>query len=400
ACVRVDWTDQCPYCPGWVGYFGYELGRTIETLPSRARRDTDLPDLRLAFYDSIAVHDAIEAKWTLLSLDFDRQHAAPHPAGSTLRNIAKENPTQQRAPSAPVEHSRGEAQIPSQQFTPNFTKDQYTQAVEKGLDYIAAGDIFQVNLSQRLTVDNAPEAADIYSAMARRNPAWYAAFLSFETPGGPCSIVSCSPEMFLSLRGDKVITRPIKGTRGRTGLAEEDAKAVTDLLASEKDNAELAMITDLLRNDLGRLCKYDSVKVVEPRRLETHPTVFHLVSTVSGQLIDGAGIADLLRATFPGGSITGAPKIRAMEIIDEIEPTARAVYTGAIGIICANGSAELNIAIRTAICYSGKAYIQVGGGIVADSNPQDEYEETLHKARGMLEAISLAREHTEESPRS
>ncbi|HUT60531.1 MAG TPA: anthranilate synthase component I family protein, partial [Phycisphaerae bacterium] len=196
--------------------------------------------------------------------------------------------------------------------------------------------------------------------------------------------------LFLRVRGEHVLTRPIKGTRPRTGRANLDEAAAADLLASPKDNAELAMIIDLLRNDLGRVCRYGSIRVTEPRRLETHPTVFHLVGTVAGRLRGGVGPTELLRATFPGGSITGAPKIRAMEIIDELEGVARGVYTGAIGWVGVNGCSEWNIAIRTILCDGPTAYVPVGGGIVADSDPLAEYRETLDKARASLEAIALA----------
>jgi para-aminobenzoate synthetase component 1 len=187
------------------------------------------------------------------------------------------------------------------------------------------------------------------------------------------------------------MTRPIKGTRKRTGDRSDDVRAARELLACEKDNAELAMIIDLLRNDLGRVCRYGSVQVVNARTLETHPTVYHLVGEVEGQLADGVGPAELLRATFPGGSITGAPKIRAMEIIDDLEPVARGVYTGSIGIVDVTGRGEWNIVIRTIVCDGPTAYVQVGGGIVADSTPEGEYQETLDKARALLEAIPLAR---------
>jgi len=216
-----------------------------------------------------------------------------------------------------------------------------------------------------------------------------------QLPGAVSAPRRSSPELFLRLDGRHVITRPIKGTRPRVGRDADDRAAAADLLASEKDNAELAMIIDLLRNDLGRVCSYGTVRVVEPRRLETHPTVYHLVGTVVGELRPGAGVADLLRATFPGGSITGAPKIRAMEIIDELEPQARGVYTGCIGYVAVDGSCQWNIAIRTIVYHEGKAHIQVGGGIVADSLPEAEYDETLDKARAMLEAIAQARQKPE-----
>jgi para-aminobenzoate synthetase component 1 len=230
----------------------------------------------------------------------------------------------------------------------------------------------------------------IYRVLRARNPAWYSAWMRFEEQGRTCAVVSSSPELFLRVLEGEVITRPIKGTRPRIGDSKQDRAAAGELVGSEKDNAELAMIIDLLRNDLGRVCSFGTVCVTDPRRLETHPTVFHLVGTVSGRLREGVGIADLLRATFPGGSITGAPKIRAMEIIDELEPVARGVYTGCIGIIGADGSARLNIAIRTIVCEDDRALVQVGGGIVADSDPDAEYRETLDKARAMLESIEMA----------
>ena len=274
----------------------------------------------------------------------------------------------------------------------NFTPDDYRRAVARCREYIAAGDIFQVNLSQRLTVPAAPPPLDIYRALRRRNPAAYSAFLSFQRRGGDCAVACSSPELFLRVRGRQVLTRPIKGTRPRVGDELADAAAARELLASPKDNAELTMIVDLLRNDLGRVCEYGSVRVAEACRLETHPTVYHLVGAVQGRLRAGVDAAALLRATFPGGSITGAPKIRAMEIIDEMEGVARGVYTGCIGWVGVTGDAEWNIAIRTVLCDGDSAHVPVGGGIVADSDPQAEFDETLAKARALLEAIAAARQ--------
>jgi len=392
AAVRLEPVAAAPpYVPGWIGYVGYEVGRHIERLPGRAVRDTAFDDLRLAFYDAMLLYDAVERQWWLTELNFSSPPAGAALTGQELRRIAAEaEPESSWTPPAPAEQADAAAG-PIVAAESNFSSDQYVRAVARCIEYIAAGDIFQVNLSQRFTVRDAPAPLAVYRALRRRNPAWYAAFMSFRASGRPCAVLSSSPELFLRLRGDRVITRPIKGTRPRIGEADADAAAAEELRNSPKDNAELAMIIDLLRNDLGRVCRFGSIRVTEQCSLETHPTVFHLVGTVEGRLRDGVGPAELLRATFPGGSITGAPKIRAMEIIDELEPQARGVYTGCVGIVGADGSCEWNIAIRTIVCDSGNAHVQVGGGIVADSSPQGEYQETLDKARAILEAIEQAR---------
>jgi len=390
AVTVVDQPDYVPYAPGWIGYVGYEVGRHVERLPGRAVRDTRIPDMKLALYDALLVYDAVERSWSLVRLVFED---APWPGAGTsaealraMLGSAVDSPVD----SAPTRTERADAAARplAADARSAFTPQQYCQAVGRCVEYIAAGDIFQVNLSQRFTLPACPPPLEIYRHLRRRNPAWYAAYLSFSAGGQTCSVLSSSPELFLAVRGGHVTTRPIKGTRPRSGQPALDAEAKADLLASPKDNAELAMIIDLLRNDLGRVCRYGSVRVTDPCRLETHPTVFHLVGTVEGDLYDGVGPVQLLRATFPGGSITGAPKIRAMEIIDELEPTARGVYTGCIGHVGVNGECTWNIAIRTIVCDGESAYVQVGGGIVADSTPQAEYCETLDKARAMLEAIA------------
>ena len=369
-----------PYGPGWIGYVGYEFGRHLEILPARAVRDTSLADVHLGFYDAVAVYDAFQRRWTLTWLD----GAGTGEAREVLRSVIA-SAASTPAP-AGSETAASAAVRPAAAARSNFTPEEYRRAVARCVDYIAAGDIFQVNLSQRLTVADAPPPLAIYRALRRRNPACYSAMLLL----GESAVLSSSPELFLRLRGRSVLTRPIKGTRPRIGDPVADAAAARELLASEKDNAELAMIIDLLRNDLGRVCRYGSVRVAQARELETHPTVFHLVGSVTGELRAGVTATDLLAATFPGGSITGAPKIRAMEIIDELEPMARGVYTGSVGYFGANGDAELNIAIRTVVWDRGRAHISAGGGIVADSTPEGEYRETLDKARALLEAIAAA----------
>ena len=369
-----------PYGPGWIGYVGYEFGRCLEKLPGAAVRDTSLPDLHLGFYDAAAVYDAIEKRWYLTWLD------PPGPAADALRAVIASAAGPADAPVAAEQVSA--AALPAVPARSNFTPEQYRQAVARCVQYIAAGDIFQVNLSQRFTVADAPPPLAIYKALRRRNPAWYSALLLL----GEAAVLSSSPELFLRLRGRQLLTRPIKGTRPRVGEPRADADAAAELVGSEKDNAELAMIIDLLRNDIGRVCRFGSVRVPNRRELETHPTVFHLVGSVVGELREGLDVVDLLAATFPGGSITGAPKIRAMEIIDELEGLARGVYTGSIGYLGAHGNAELNIVIRTVVWERGRAHVQVGGGIVADSTPEGEYQETLDKARALLEALAAARQ--------
>lgn len=383
--VRADATADCAYAPGWLGYLGYELGRRFERLPGRARRDTSLGDLHLGFYDAVAVYDHAERRWRIARLEFDRPPGGAGRAAELLREAlagAASGAPAQDAPSAcapdPFAAPAGLAS--------NFKADEYRAAVARCIEYIAAGDIFQVNLSQRFTRSAAAAPWAIYRRLRRHNPAWFGGYLG----GDGWAVLSSSPELFLQCRGGRVVTRPIKGTRRRTGEASADQAAAAELWASPKDNAELAMIIDLLRNDLGRVCGYGSVRVVEPRRLEAHPTVFHLVGTVEGRLAAGRDRADLVAATFPGGSITGAPKIRAMEIIDELEPCARGVYTGSLAHFGVDGSAALSIAIRTAVWDRGTIHVQAGGGIVADSTPDGEYRETLDKARAVLAAVDEA----------
>ena len=394
-------SDAGEYLPGWMGYVGYEIGRHIERLPGRCARDTALPDLRLGFYDAVLVHDATDGSWRLLRLAFDDP---PPGAGRSEQTLREAIDRMRDCPSSQVAPTPTGGDLPIQC---EFTPDQYKRAVARCIEYIASGDIFQVNLSQRFRVEDAPDPVEVYRVLRRRNPAGYAAYLGFESLGRPCAVVSSSPELFLRVRDGHAVTRPIKGTRRRAGDVAADRAAAEDLLASPKDNAELAMIVDLLRNDLGRVCAYGSVRVVEPRRLEAHPTVLHLVATVEGRLRDGVGPAELLRATFPGGSITGAPKIRAMEIIDELEPAARGVYTGCIGHVGVDGACTLNIAIRTIVCNATtgpppprwRAFVQAGGGIVADSDPDAEYNETLDKARALLDALRVAGRATAEAGR-
>jgi para-aminobenzoate synthetase component 1 len=350
-----------PFIGGGIGYLSYDLCHFVERLPSSAEDDLGLPELYFGFYDRALVYDHGQGRWWL-SL------GRPGPRGADERAVRA------ALESEPVKAGAPE---PGAAVRSNFTRGDYERAIARAIEYIGAGDIFQVNLSQRFAAPWRAGAAALYARLRALNPAPFAAYLGFEG----AAVASSSPERFLQVEGRHVETRPIKGTRPRGATEQEDRALAEELLASEKDRAELTMIVDLERNDLGRVCRYGSVRVPERLVLEGYETVYHLVATVVGDLHGGRDMVDLLRATFPGGSITGAPKVRAMEIIDELEPTRRSVYTGSVGYIGFDGRADLNIAIRTVILRGETAYYQAGGGIVADSRPALEYEETLHKAR-------------------
>lgn len=361
-----------PFPTGAVGYFGYDLCHHVERLPACAADDIQFPDLHFAFYDHLVVFDHVRDCCLLVASDWDDSRGSAEARLDALEEkVLSATPPAGRIAAGPI--------------SANFTKDGYLAAVRRAKEYIAAGDIFQVNLSQRFHARFEGRACDLYQRLRQINPAPFAAYLGLD---GERAVVCASPELFLRVRGRRVLTRPIKGTRRRAQDPLTDARLRAELLASEKDAAELAMIVDLERNDLGRVCEYGSVQVSQPRVLESFPTVHHLVATVEGRLHPRYDLMDLLRATFPGGSITGAPKIRAMEIIDELEPTRRSVYTGALGFIGFNGSLDLNIVIRTILVRGQDIFFQAGGGIVADSDPEAEYEETLDKARALIAAVS------------
>ncbi len=406
--------DHCPapvpFVSGAVGYFSYDLCHFIERLPSTAIDDLKLPECYLAFYDTIVAFDHLEGKAYLVATGFPEMEE-----GQRLRRARMRLEEMKDwlcsghsviAVSRSPEQSEGEAKQPRVgdcfvataphndrqnrgiTLKSNFTPEEYMKAVNKVREYIAAGDVFQVNLSQRFEADLEIPPYELYKRLRTINPAPFASYLNF--PG--VAIVSASPERFLKVQGDLVETRPIKGTRPRGRDPVEDECLAHELTHSIKDCAENVMIVDLERNDLGRVCYYGTVKVTELAILETFPTVFHLTSTVLGKLRRGKSNIDLLKATFPGGSITGAPKVRAMEIIDELEPTKRSVYTGSIGYLGFNEDMDINIVIRTFLIKEGKAYFQVGGGIIYDSDPEAEYMETLDKAKALIQALQLAPE--------
>jgi len=351
--------DAPPFKGGWVGYFSYDLGRAFEALPALARDDLHLPLAVFCYHPFVfAIDHQTNRHFAIQDESVEPAQLLPSPRASPLRRF---------------------------DATSTFTRPAYLAAVRRVLDYIAAGDVYQVNLSQRLSVGvEGRYPAEIYERLQRHSPSQFGALLDY----GDWALISNSPELFVRIEQAptgcrRIITRPIKGTRPRApGMASE-------LRDSIKDQAELAMIVDLERNDLGRVCRVGSVRVSQPREIEEHPTVYHGAATVEGLLRDDARLIDILGAMFPGGSVTGAPKIRAMQIIEELEPVRRGPYCGAIGFISADGTVQFNLAIRTIIIRNGVAHVPVGGGIVADSTPAEEYDETLVKSRAMLGALGI-----------
>jgi len=370
--------NTSPFQCGAVGYFGYDLCHFIEKLPSKAMDDIGISDMHLGFYDVIISYDNLLKKCYVVGIDFGFDNTLQDRMQQIIGVLRRKS---DGVHEAAYRKSPARATESSLQF--NFSKDNYLNAIRHIKNYIAAGDVYQVNLSQRIETQLDMPPYELYKILRSVNPAPFSCYLNFDD----VSVISSSPERFLSVHERHVQTRPIKGTRPRGKDSKTDEALKQALLASPKDDAELTMIIDLERNDLGRVCDYGSVKVMERKALETYPTVYHLVSTIEGDLHERYDFIDLLKATFPGGSITGAPKIRAMQIIDEIEPTRRGVYTGAIGYIGFNGDADLNIAIRTFVAKGKTVYFQVGSGIVADSNEEEEYEETLHKAKALIDSL-------------
>ena len=374
--------DLPPFQTGLAGYFGYDLGRHLERIPLAATDDMGFPDLAAGLYDVVAAFDLVDRRaWV-----FSSGHPETDPDARHARAVRRADDMADRLAAAPDLSGASDAGPAGATVESNFTRPDYEAAVQQVIDYIFAGDIFQANLSQRFraTLADGDTPFALYRRLRAGNAAPFAAYLNWDD----VVIASSSPERFLRLRDGAVETRPIKGTRPRGADPAQDDALMQALLASEKDRAENVMIVDLLRNDLSRTCRDDSVEVPELCVAETYATVFHLVSTVTGRLRDDAGAVDLLAACFPGGSITGAPKIRAMEIIAELEPSRRGPYCGSIGYIGFDGTMDTNIAIRTYAIKGDTVVFQAGGGIVADSDPADEYDETLAKARALMAALA------------
>ncbi|MBI3616859.1 MAG: anthranilate synthase component I family protein [Candidatus Omnitrophica bacterium] len=378
-----------PFAGGIVGYLGYDYGLYQEKIPFRAKDDLKLPDAVWGFYDRVLTVDHHTRKLHVTSSGWPEKNKAAREkrAAARLEDVEREFKKGTAPFFTPSTIVEKRALSPSEaDFASNFTKDEYLTAVRKVLDYIAAGDIYQLNLSQRFTYDTAGENVDpleICRFLRQLSPVSCGGYFA----AGALKLISNSPEMFLRLRGRSVQTRPMKGTRPRAFELADDRRLRNEIEQSAKDKAELLMITDLERNDLGKVCDYGSVRVQQMRAIEEYKYVFQATSSVEGTLRADKDCFDLIEACFPGGSITGCPKIRAMEIIEELEPARRGPYTGSMGYIDFSGNMDLNILIRTLVHCGEKIHFQVGGGIVADSTPEGEYEETLVKARALRECL-------------
>jgi para-aminobenzoate synthetase component 1 len=371
-----NWPE--PMAAGLLGYLAYDLKDRLEVLPRTSVDEARLPDMLFFAPSVMVVHDKLDQSTRLL---IPRRMVA---TGATPGAIEPVDTVRRRfyelaGALAPRDNSFC---LSTQGLTSNFNQAEYEAAVRRIIAYIAAGDVYQVNLSQRFETDLRGDPFALFRHLYERNPAAFFAYIQ----AGDHQIISTSPERFLLRRGSQVQTRPIKGTRPRGRTPEQDASLRGELLESAKDDAELSMIVDLLRNDIGKVCRAGSVRVQEHKRLEAYQNVYHLVSVVTGELDASRDAVDLIRATFPGGSITGCPKVRAMEIIDELETCRRHVYCGSIGYISFHDTLDLSIAIRTATAVGGRLRFSVGGGVVYDSDPVAEYEETLHKGRTLSSA--------------
>jgi para-aminobenzoate synthetase component 1 len=359
--------NNLPFSGGAIGYFGYDLGRRFERLPRLAQRDIDMPDMAVGFYDWAVVVDHESRRTWLTGQGSDERTC------DLWSDIVERVSTPQDAPS--TEPFRVVSAVVS-----NLDRAAYGDAFDRVQEHIRVGDCYQVNLAQRFSTEVRGDSWQAYEKLRDLNPAPFAAYLS--TPAG--DVLSSSPERFLRLRGDQAETRPIKGTRRRAQSSRRDEELADELRISVKDRAENIMIVDLLRNDLGKSCAPGTVVVDSICEVESYANVHHLVSTVSGRLAPNRHAVDLLRGCFPGGSITGAPKVRAMEIIESLEPHRRGVYCGAIGYIGFDGAMDTNIAIRTLVRHKNRLYAWAGGGIVADSDAEAEYQESLAKVETQL----------------
>ena len=372
-----------PMISGAVGYLSYDYGRSFEQISTRYVKELDMPEGLFTVYDLYVIDD-LEKK-ELYICTGERLHSYEWYESELSELAGMPDRKNAGGTELPDECEKGGKEAGGESFvSSDFTKQEYLEAIHSMIEYIRSGDIYIANMTRQIKVkcDRAPY--EVFRYLRRHNPSPFGGYLNEQN----FQIISASPERFLRIRAGNVETRPIKGTRKRGKTQEEDRRLRMELEASEKDRSELLMIVDLERNDLNRVCEPGSVQVTELFAVESYATVFHLVSTVTGQLKAGKTAADLIGAAFPGGSITGAPKIRAMEIIDELEHSRRGLYTGSIGYLSMNGDCDLNIVIRTAVHQNGTYHLGAGGGITAESEPEFEYDETWQKARAVVEAIT------------
>lgn len=361
--------SQLPFCGGMIGYFSYDLGRSLEELPELNPQDQELPDMQAAIYPWAVIVDHQEKRTQLVTTPLMDQ-----PSAEALKTQIE---TALKAPQATGEFTL------TNRFSSNLTEQDYYDALDKVSDYIQAGDCYQVNFAQRFKAGYEGDTWQAYLKLRAKAPTPYSAYI--ETPQG--SILSLSPEQFLEVDNGKVTTKPIKGTRPRGKTPEDDQNLAQELFDSEKDRAENLMIVDLLRNDISKVCQHGTVRVPKLFDIESYANVHHLVSTVTGMLDTDKTPLDLLEHSFPGGSITGAPKIRAMEIIEELEHNRRSIYCGSIGYLSFSGRFDSSITIRTLLCHDNQIHCWAGGGIVADSETADEYQETYNKVNNLLQAL-------------
>ncbi len=359
--------DLPPFQGGLAGYIGYEFGAALEHIEAVSRDDLEIPDLCFGLYDSVFAWDHSTNRAWLISYTEERRSFFLDRLKLISETSSSNTPGKRSSPG----------------ITSSMTRERYRSAIDSIREYISAGDIFQANYAQRFQASLEVDAWQLYLVLREKNPAPFACY--FEA--GDVTVISASPERFIHVSANRAETRPIKGTRPRSDSPVSDRESSDELMASAKDNAEHVMIVDVLRNDFSRVCVPGSVKVTELAELESHPTVHHLVSTITGDLRSDCDPIDLLLASIPGGSITGAPKIRAMEIIAELEPVRRDVYCGCLAYLTPDGSMDSSIVIRTFLAKGNNLYFSAGGGIVADSDPDLEFEETLHKAAALFTAL-------------
>ena len=363
---KINYDSSIPFIAGAIGYFSYDIGRTIEVLPSTAKKELEIPDAIFNFYNNLIIFDLQNKKTFISSLGMGEEIEDIEEKLKDYKEILEPNILES-----------------NNKFISNFEKEDYEKEISKLREYIRSGDVYIANMTRQVWCYNKEDSFSIYEKLRSINKAPFSVYMNFKD----FQVISSSPERFLYVKDGIVHTRPIKGTRPRGKNSLEDMKNRKALENSEKDKAELLMIVDLERNDLSKVCKPNSVKVTELFKIEEYATVFHLVSTIEGELEEGVSAVKCIRECFPGGSITGAPKIRAMEIIEELEKIRRNLYTGSIGYFDLRGNCDFNIVIRTIIKKDDKAYFGVGGGITWDSKEEDEWFETIDKGKALMRVL-------------